>query len=162
MSDMVPFLQTVSIFKDLTTPEREILAGLFTEVHFKSNETIISEGDSSQSLYLVRSGFVNVSRGPKDHRIFLTTLSAGEYFGEAALFQDIKRTANVDAREDVHLAIIDRQSFDTYLSSNPSAANRILYQMLKQIFIRLSQTSHELQFKRKDSLAQSAIDKLFS
>ena len=162
MDDIVSFLQTVSICSVLIDTEREVLASRFKDVHFKAGDTIISEGDTSQNLYIIRSGFVDITRGPKDKRIFLTTLGEGEYFGEASLFHGIKRTANVDAREDVHLLMIDRRTFDEYLSAYPNAANRILYQMLKQIFLRLSQTSHELQFERKGSLDQSSVDKLLT
>lgn len=160
--DRISFLKSVNIFSTLVETEREILASRFKEIQFGAGDNIISEGDPSQCLYLICSGFVDVTRGPKENRIFLTTLTAGEYFGEAALFQDLKRTANVDARDNVQLLMMDRQNFAEYLGAYPSSANQILLQMLKQIFVRLSQTSHELQFERKDSLAQSAIDKLFT
>jgi CRP-like cAMP-binding protein len=165
-NDEVKFLKTVKIFELLTDEELVVLSQLFTSHQCRTNERIVSEGEMSSKFYVVREGFVNVTRGqtPKEKEegnAFVTVLGAGDYFGEAALFHDVKRIANVDAADKTRLLVVDKKDFERYLHANPIAANRILILMFKQLFLRLEKTLSELQFERSGGLAQSAIDQLF-
>ena len=62
---------------------------------FKKGETLVSEGEESQGLYLVVSGEVAVVGRNRGERVVLATLLAGETVGEVELV--LCRTANADA-----------------------------------------------------------------
>lgn len=165
MSNLSTFLNGLPIFSDLKPDELEELGSRFTLEKFKQDDLIIKQGEKSDKFYLVREGFVNIVRGVAEKgetEVFMTILGPGDHFGEAALFHEVKRTANVKAQDAVELLTIDRNQFSQYLQSHPIAASKILYQMLKLLFLRLDQTSAELQFERKGFLAQATIDKLLS
>lgn len=158
------FLKTVSIFSSLSEADRRLLASQLEEVEFKAGARIVNEDEPSDCLFIVKEGFVNVVRNANGKQdVFLTMLIAGDYFGEAALFENLSRTASVLAAENARLLKITKKSFDQFLQDNPLASNRVLYEMLRQVFVRLSQTSRDLQFVRSSNatLSQGAIDKLF-
>ena len=62
---------------------------------FKPNEIIFNEGDAGDSLHLIRSGSVTVSKVIGDKTTTLAYLPAGNYFGEMALLNDAPRSATV-------------------------------------------------------------------
>jgi CRP-like cAMP-binding protein len=160
-------LKKMRIFKALNETELDKLESLVHARSFKPGEKIILEGDAGDDLYLILSGFVNVTRGTGDTAVYLTILGEGEYFGEAGLFHEIKRTATVVASDQAgettaEIARFARKDFISFIQHHPSAGNHILLQILKDLFSRLQRTSMELQFSKKDILAQDEIDKLLS
>ena len=157
------FLKKIPIFQDLTNEEIWVLANFFEGKDYVADIKIVKEGEKGDRLFVIESGNVAVTRSnDKGEDIFITALQTGDYFGEAALFDDVQRIANIKTTLPTRAHSIDKSHFDTYLKENPVAANRILYRMLKQVFLRLKQTSFELKFERESSLGQNAIDKLFA
>jgi CBS domain-containing protein len=153
------FLKSVRIFENLTEEEIELLAPLFEVRNAKNKERVITEGEVSDLFYVIRTGHFNVTKGPKD--AFITILGPKDTFGEAGLFHDVRRTASVTASEDAQLLLLHRDRFQQFLLSYPIAANRILFQMLKDLFFRLEETSNELQMARAGhNVAETAIFKL--
>lgn len=159
MTSLSQFLKTVKIFANLTDEELDLLAPLFQIKNVKNKERVVLEGAVSDLFYVIRTGHFNVAKGPKES--FLTLLGPKEYFGEASLFHDVRRTATVTATEDSQLLLLHRDRFQQFLLSYPLAANRILFQMLKEVFFRLEETSNDLQMTRGGpNIAENAINKL--
>lgn len=158
----IEFLKTVSIFDMLTDAEVAVIGSHFTPRTYGAGEKIVREGEKSDTFYILRQGTVNITRGPDKLEIFIAAIRPGEYFGEASLFHNVTRIANVKANEEVRTLEIRREEFAEYLQSHPIAANRILFQMLLQLFLRLEQTSSELQFERRDLFDNTSLDQLLS
>lgn len=159
MTSLAQFLKTVKIFENLTEEELELLAPLFAVKNAKHKERVIKEGEVSDLFYVIRSGHFNVTKGQRESLI--TVLGPKDYFGEASMYHDVKRTANVVANEDSQVLILPRDHFQQFLLSYPLAANRILFQMLKELFFRLAETSSELQASRDGpGTAETAIHRL--
>lgn len=162
MANIESFLKSVALFSTLNDAEIGTLSALVKVRDFQAGAAIVREGDESEELFIVQSGFVNVMRlDEQGQEAFLTTLGAKEYFGEASLFREVKRTATVVATDAVRVVSISRSQFESFMKSNPLSTNRILYAMLQMVFERLSKTSVEVVSHRKGSLSQSAIDRLF-
>jgi len=118
-------LKRVSLFASLNEDIIDALANKVELVSFKKGEVIIKEGDAGDCLYLIRSGFVKVSRGPLDHEKIITYLKDGSYFGEMALVRDEKRSANIVAMTDVEAVRIGRREFGQILSLYPEVEDQI-------------------------------------
>jgi CRP-like cAMP-binding protein len=155
-------LKSVNIFSTLSDEEREQLATFFHIKKYKAGERIIKQGDDTDDLYVVHEGYLPVSRTDWDKDVYLTMLGPGDYFGEAALFASTKRSANVDAQGDAILIGMSKQSFVEYMNRYPDSVRRILFEMLRQLFLRLQTTSMELQSARKAHQNQGDIDKFFT
>jgi CRP-like cAMP-binding protein len=160
---IIEVLKSISIFQNLAPADLTVWASGFEIRSFAPLTQTIKEDEVSHDFFIVRSGTVNVTRNGREKEVFLATLGPGDYFGEASMFHpELKRTAHVKAQEKVELLVITREKFLKYLRTNPVGANQILVQMLKQVFMRLVQTSHELSFRRDQGMAQDEIDKLFA
>lgn len=160
MGSLEQFLKTVRIFENLSPEELRHLVPLFEIKNVKNKERVIAEGEISDRFYVIRSGHCNVTKGSKD--TFITVLGPKDYFGEASLFHDVRRTANVTASEDSQLLLLPREQFQQFLLTYPLAANRILFQMLKDVFLRLEETSNELLLSKGPHAtpAENAIHRL--
>ena len=155
-------LKNVNIFSTLTDEERDQLAGFFHVKKFAAGQRIIKQGDETDDLYIVHEGYLPVSRTDWDKDVYLSMLGPGDYFGEAALFASTQRSANVDAQGDAVLLAMSKQSFSVYMTEHPDSVRRVLFEMLKQLFLRLQTTSMELQSARKAHQGQVDIDKFFT
>ncbi len=83
--------------------------------HFEAGETIFETGDSGLSMYVVRSGEVEVVRGGAR----LALLGPGQYFGEMALLYDRGRSATVRATKATDVVMIPRREFGQLLAIFP-------------------------------------------
>lgn len=121
------FLKHIHLFSSI--PDEHILAlqKLVTIREFKKNTFVVTQGDDSQSLYLVLSGHlkvvVNDDNGKEMIQKFMQTR---DYFGELALFDPAPRSASVLTLDISRLAILPARDFLAYLNEHPQVAVLIL------------------------------------
>jgi len=116
-------LEEVPFFKLLDSDERAELAAVLDEARIANGETLFKIGDPGDSLYIVRSGLVEMF--VKDHtgeKILLTTASPGDLFGELSLLDNGPRAATAVALEDTDLLVLDRGDLLLFLRRKPDAA----------------------------------------
>ena len=82
----------------MTAEELDELRGVGTERAFQAGTRIVRSGDPAKSLYFILDGQVDVLVATDDgHQLRLTTLGRGTAFGEVALVNRKRRTADVVA-----------------------------------------------------------------
>jgi MFS family permease len=114
----VALLRATPIFSPLGPANLERVARNLVPISAASGEVVIREGDPGDRFYVIVAGTVAVSRGDAP----LTTLGAGDYFGEIALLRDVPRTATVVAAEPSELRALDREHFLAALTGAPAGA----------------------------------------
>jgi CRP-like cAMP-binding protein len=96
--DPAELLARVPVFADLPDADLRRVADLTHPRRFAAGEAVFYEGDHSNTCYIVRSGHARAIREHGDGRqIALATFSAGDIFGELAMFDDEVRSATVQA-----------------------------------------------------------------
>jgi CRP-like cAMP-binding protein len=82
---------------------------LMTQMQTKKKwEIVIREGDPSNGCaYYVSSGHVKITKGENE----IAVLGPGAFFGEIALITDERRTATVEAIDDVELQVFLKEDF---------------------------------------------------
>ena len=111
-------------FPSLPEPMLMDLTRKLQIVHYAAGETILRQGDRSDRFYIVTRGEVAVTcRGESGQEVELSTLSAGEYFGEIGLLSQAPRTASVRARTAVELLVLDRGTFQKLVEISGAAAH---------------------------------------
>jgi len=100
---------------------------------FNKGATIIHEGTTGSSAYLILSGSVEVSKKVGEEKLVLSRLVKGSIFGEMSLVDDKPRSATIIALEDTEVRIISRERFESMLEQNP----RAVIPLLKQVFQRV-------------------------
>ncbi|MGE5097771.1 MAG: cyclic nucleotide-binding domain-containing protein [Betaproteobacteria bacterium] len=102
-------------------PERD-LADLIeqgVEVRrYGSGETLFSEGDAPDGLYLIRRGSVTISRTIAGREVVLSYLAAGNYVGEMALLSSLPRSATVRAAVATETIVLAAAAFKRVIARN--------------------------------------------
>ena len=104
---------------------RQVLSRL-TERNLPSDEIVVTQGESGDSLFLIREGTCVVDHKSEDgemHRV--ATLSGGEHFGEIALMADGVRTATVKTEADTVLLEVPDDVFKDVLLRNFEAVSQL-------------------------------------
>ncbi len=148
---MLPFLTAVELFHGVSEAESHKIASLCSERRYPQGATIFSEGDPTDSLYVLKKGRIKlISLSEKGTQTILHILKPGEIFGEFLLVQQ-KRPFAAVAIEDVHAAVIPRDSFLVLLSTVPTVALnfiRLLSRRLMKVEQELGDFSHTWSYNR--------------
>jgi uncharacterized membrane protein len=111
-------LSQIPLFQGLGDEDREALAARLTEKNLRAGDIVFSQGETGSSMYIVRSGAVQVylPSAEKDvPPVVLKDVRTGEYFGELSLFDDKPRSASVRGVVDTVLLELTRDEFAEHL-----------------------------------------------
>ena len=127
MAAEVALIAEVPFFEFLDEQDRATLASLVNMVSFKRGTLIFHAGDPGDSMYILRSGEVEVFfKDTTGNRIVLETCHTGAFFGDISLLDQGPRTASVIATDDVEAIRIDRSDLNAFLERKPAAAMNLL------------------------------------
>jgi CRP/FNR family transcriptional regulator, cyclic AMP receptor protein len=101
-------LGRVPVFEELADDDLRRVAEVTVPRRFAAGEVVFREGDDSDTCYVVHAGHARAIREHPDGRqITLATFGPGDIFGELAMFDDERRSATVEAIDDLDaLAIL--------------------------------------------------------
>ncbi|HEX9295197.1 MAG TPA: DUF1003 domain-containing protein [Polyangiaceae bacterium] len=149
-------LAEVPFFQLLDDEERNFLAAQLDIVHFGAGEIVFNYGDPGDSMYVIRSGEVEVFfKDDTGERIVLETAREGDFFGELSLLDNGPRTASVLVRRKVEALRVDRNDLDHLLRLHPEAALDLLTSMGR----RMRVTAELLRHTASRNVNQEAEDK---
>jgi CPA1 family monovalent cation:H+ antiporter len=118
-------LRKVSCFVEIPQEQFAALASRLRARTVAQNEVIIRQGEVGSSVFLIARGVVRVSREEGQATRDLTTLIAGDFFGEIALLRREPRTATVTAVTPCSLYELRREDLDVVIESFPSLRNAL-------------------------------------
>ncbi len=99
---------------------------------FGEGENIVEQGDGGRAMYLVARGRVLIyAVTPASERVYLSSLTAGDFFGENAFFTGALRNATVEAAEPTDVFLLDRPLYNRVTAAHPEASG-ILLQFYKE------------------------------
>lgn len=98
------------------------LADLVREVEMWSGQTIYSETDLADAIYVVYKGRVKLSAGDRE----LSTVGPGEAFGTWALVDDSERGQRADCIEDGLLVALGREEFYDFAVGDTSLLQGVI------------------------------------
>jgi CRP/FNR family transcriptional regulator, cyclic AMP receptor protein len=117
--ETIELLKSNQLFKDLGDAELSIIASFATQKAVSKNTLVISEGDDSTAMYVIKEGKVKVTLTNEDGKeLILTTLRQGDNFGELSLLDDHHRSANIYTLENCVFAVIHKEDFYQLLKQN--------------------------------------------
>lgn len=128
-------LRKVWIFADLSDAELERLGDRFAERTFDSGDTVVEEGSTGTSFFVIESGEATVSVGGVEK----ATLGPSDYFGEMAIMDDGKRSASIVAASDLKVAFLTPWEFRPFVEEHPELAWKLLCSLARRL--RAAQTA---------------------
>lgn len=134
-------LSRVPLFERLSRAELQKLAMLTQRKKFAAGTAIFFQDDPSDSLYVVLSGSAKVFRTSEDGRDrIMTTLRAGDAFGELAMIEGQPRSASVQTLEDTEMLVLKRKDFERFAGEHPE----FLYKMLQGMCERVRKINEDV------------------
>jgi signal transduction histidine kinase len=141
------FVRKLPLFADLTLADVAQLCRSSRRVHAVPGDLVIEEGAPGDSLYVVLSGVLEITKREGARDVVLATRRAGEAIGEMSLLERTPRSASARAVEPSELLEISPAALRSVIEKNPSTAMA----MLRTVAERLRST--EASLMQSDKLA---------
>lgn len=130
----IAFLRRVPLFSGLTEAQIERLAAGSVRRNFPKGRVIVTEGEPSQSLYILLSGRAKVQRSDTEGKeVILAVIGPGECFGEMSLIDESPRSASVITTESSDFMSINKDSFKSMMMSSPEICLRIMIGLVRRL-----------------------------
>ncbi len=153
-------LSQVPVFAELGEEDLARVAQVAVPRAFEPQHVIFREGDDSDTCYIVRSGHARAIRQHPDGRmITLATFGPGDIFGELAMFDDERRSATLEALDELATVAIPGSAMRSLLGRHPEIAVKLVIALgrrLRAANERLSRQS----FQTVQSRVASVLDQL--
>lgn len=126
--------------------------------HYPAGTKIVAEGGVGSSLFWIGRGRVVVSASNfEGRRVFLTSLTSGDYFGEHAFFTGEPRNADVEATEEVLAMEISKEAIEAVVREFPAVQDSLRHfykeRVAESLLARSSLFGH-LSVRERRALAQ--------
>lgn len=121
---------------------------------FDAGETLVSEGDEGDSLFVIERGSVRVTKSDPEQdgkSVDLAVLDEGAFFGEMSLLTGEPRSATVLAREHCGVLMLGKEALASTLEADP----RIAEVLSHALAARRQDTSVTLEDRRGEAAAET-------
>jgi CRP/FNR family cyclic AMP-dependent transcriptional regulator len=121
--ETIALLARVPVFEQLAPEDLGRVAGVAVPRRFDARQVVFREGDDSDTCYIVRSGHARAVREHGDGRqIALAQFGPGDIFGELALFDTERRSATVEAVDDLEVVAVLGADMRSLMRRHPDIA----------------------------------------
>ncbi len=130
------------------------MAGPSGAKRLQKGDLLFKEGDSSNAMYLIRTGMVRIFKKKGDSQIEIDTLRSGQIVGEMAFLDGNPRSASGEALMDTELVEISKSVYDTTMVQVPEWVKVLL----KAIVARLRSTTTKMKNLESSSMEMNYED----
>jgi CRP/FNR family transcriptional regulator, cyclic AMP receptor protein len=140
-SESADLLAVVPVFATLARSDLERIAQVAVPRGFAPGEVVFREGDASDTCYVVRDGRCRAVREHADGRtITLAMFGHGDIFGELAMFEEERRSATIEAVEELHVVGVLGADMRRLMREHPEISMRLVVALGR----RLRETNERL------------------
>lgn len=133
-------LKAMQMFRYLSYRELVRVANVTSVVDAAAAERIFAEGDAGDSMYVVLTGSVRLTKG----ELAVAELGKGHHFGEMALVDRSVRSLTAVATEASRLVVLKRKDFYEIIKKEPELATKLLWSFVQVLGARLRKTTSDL------------------
>jgi CRP/FNR family transcriptional regulator len=124
----------VPVFEALEPGDLSRVAEVAVPRSLESGQVVFREGDDSDTCYVVRSGHARAIRSHADGRtITLASFGPGDIFGELAMFDSEKRSATVEAVDDLDVVALLGADMRRLVHRHPEIAAKLLTSVTRRL-----------------------------
>jgi len=102
-------------------------------VVYDRGEVVCQQGEKGDTLFIIQSGAVEVSRRNKDSELVLALLEQGDFFGEMVLLDDFNRSATVKAIRKTRILSLTKKAFLGKLQEDPGVSLHLIQGISRRI-----------------------------
>jgi serine/threonine protein phosphatase PrpC len=133
-------LKGMQMFRYLSYKELVRVSNISEMIDVKENARVFSAGDPGDSMYVVLSGKVRLTKGDT----VVAELGRGHHFGEMSLVDRSTRSLTATAMETTRLVMITRKEFYEIIKREPASAVKMLWSFVQVLGQRLRKTTSDL------------------
>jgi len=122
-------LKRSPLFEGLSRRHLAEIARLSDDLEVPAGTVLCNQGSRGQEFFIIVDGEATVSRDGEN----LGTVRGGDFFGEIALLEPVKRTATVTAATPLSLFVVSRQAFDTVVATDPAVERKVLRTVVRRL-----------------------------
>ncbi|MCI4625179.1 MAG: cyclic nucleotide-binding domain-containing protein [Candidatus Magnetoovum sp. WYHC-5] len=152
--DVFRLLSNITIFKEIGSNILESLAYIASIETYNKDEIIYQQDDVGKCFYCVYSGTLKVTRSApnSNEQIYLYTIRENDIFGEAALFEESRRSTNIVTITEATLVRFERDTFLNFLKHNHKASYPVFMFIVKRLYAKLQMANSEIESGKKHLL----------
>ena len=135
------------VFRDFDADTLALLAGCARNEHFKAGQTVFSEGDSAEKVFILREGDAAVEiNNPRGGALIVETLHAGDILGWSWLIPPYVHMSDARAVTDLRTVSLDAVCLRGKCETNPVLG----YQMFKHWLPHMAQRMRAMRMQLLD------------
>lgn len=151
------YLSRHPLFQALDSNALDILVSEARRCHYEAGETIYYQGEPGVTCQIILEGRARVYVIGEDGReLSVNILGPGELFGEMALFENLPRSASVEALAPTHTLELDQTVLIRALRRSPGLALGLLRAMSS----RLRNTTEDAELLASQPVAERLLRRL--
>lgn len=152
--ELKAFRTDTPFFGGLSDATLDLLISMLTERQFEAGATVVAEGDSGQSMYIVRSGELAVRKlGRSGRMLDLNRLGPGDFFGEMTIIGVQNRSATLVAQSSIVLYELTTRNLYAFYKADIHAYAMVMQSINRELCRRLRRADDRLA-----ELTGSALD----
>jgi CRP/FNR family transcriptional regulator, cyclic AMP receptor protein len=160
--DVIELLGRVPVFETLGEDDLERVSQVAVPRRFAPGQVIFREGDESDTCYIVAGGHARALREHSDGRtIALARFGPGDIFGELAMFDDERRSATVEAMDELQAFAVMSTDMRRLMREHPDIAVKLVTSLgrrLRAANERLARQSFQTVQSRVASVLTGLVD----
>ena len=122
-------LKRIPLFEGLSRRQLVRVARLSDDLEIPAGTVLCKQGSRGQEFFVIIEGEATVFRDGQD----LGALGGGDFFGEIALLEPVKRMATVTAATPLRAFVITRQAFAGVLATDPEIERKLLRTVVRRL-----------------------------
>ena len=133
-------LKTSPLLLGLNPEELQALVEASEMRAHRTGELIVSEGQTSDCLFILKRGAVHIEKGGETAAVVVVLAvleQEGDFFGEMSLIDIMPRSADVRAREHTELLAVPKRALTSFFTSFPRAQMTMILNIARNLSLRL-------------------------
>lgn len=127
-------IRRVPLFAQLTTAQAQALVGSVSKQRFKRGETIVTQGQTSNALFILLTGRARVLMTDKREReVILATMRVGDHVGEMSLIDGEPHSATVQAEIITDVLVLGSKEFSRCIAENSTMAQSVMRVLVRRL-----------------------------
>tara|TARA_B100000315_G_C14593945_1_gene597579 strand:- start:4702 stop:5478 length:777 start_codon:yes stop_codon:yes gene_type:complete len=116
----VAYLKHAKISHGLSDRDVELLSDVMRLVSYRKGQIIFMPKDTADSVFVLHSGYVKLSRiGDDGRELTISTVGPGETFGEVDVLAEHPRDSMAEVMEGGVVGVVSKKNFERFLKYQP-------------------------------------------